>query len=662
MRRQAIVAVIGMTAALAGSALVGSSGSVTAAPTNVANATGAARRTVAIMAGSVASFARPALAIDAPPAAERLTIQLWLQPKAAAATREANAVSTPGNPLFHHYLSPNAWTARFGASAAAVSTVEAWLRAEGFTGVSVDAQRAYVRATAAISTINRAFDVQMMRYKSTSIATAGQQPVLSNDRPIMLPTSLVRIVSGVTGLDNAMPTERVSRPRFHALHASRSAASYPRCSEYYGQHVTKGLPRHFGTTSFPSSVCGYSAKQLRAAYGANLTNTGKGQTIALVVLGLGPQMLATLQHYAKVNRLPGPSHKRFHQLSLRGKKNCGALFDDGEEQLDIEASYAMAPGASQLVVGANSCKTGDEGLQGLIDADQVVVNGNGHHPLASIVSNSWEGRFPQPAATTKIEHAYLLKAAAEGVGMYFASGDDPGISIPQADPYATSVGGTTLGIGKHRNRLFETGWASGSLELRNGKWRNAGELGGAGGGSIALWKQPAYQRGIVPAALARYPGKGAGPYRTEPDISADADPATGMSVVMLNPAKGASPKFVTAPGSGTSQATPTIAGIVAAAQQGQSEPFGFINPLIYQLAGTDAFHDILPFTSSTPTLFRAALCNPDTCQATGLETFDLQDHSAPYSGQVTLKGYDNITGLGTPAGQHFITALRALGR
>jgi hypothetical protein len=31
-----------------------------------------------------------------------------------------------------------------------------------------------------------------------------------------------------------------------------------------------------------------------------------------------------------------------------------------------------------------------------------------------------------------------------------------------------------------------------------------------------------------------------------------------------------------------------------------------------------------------------------------------------YTGQVTLKGYDNMTGVGTPAGQQFITALRHL--
>jgi hypothetical protein len=30
-----------------------------------------------------------------------------------------------------------------------------------------------------------------------------------------------------------------------------------------------------------------------------------------------------------------------------------------------------------------------------------------------------------------------------------------------------------------------------------------------------------------------------------------------------------------------------------------------------------------------------------------------------YTGQVTLSGYDTMTGLGTPNGQDFITALRA---
>jgi hypothetical protein len=40
-------------------------------------------------------------------------------------------------------------------------------------------------------------------------------------------------------------------------------------------------------------------------------------------------------------------------------------------------------------------------------------------------------------------------------------------------------------------------------------------------------------------------------------------------------------------------------------------------------------------------------------------------HSTPISGYVkrhTLKGYDNMTGLGTPNGQYFIKALRTPGK
>jgi hypothetical protein len=45
-----------------------------------------------------------------------------------------------------------------------------------------------------------------------------------------------------------------------------------------------------------------------------------------------------------------------------------------------------------------------------------------------------------------------------------------------------------------------------------------------------------------------------------------------------------------------------------------------------------------------------------------LTTFDDQSPSMKgYTGQVTLPGYDNMTGLGVPNGQVFIQALRELG-
>ncbi len=226
------------------------------------------------------------------------------------------------------------------------------------------------------------------------------------------------------------------------------------CSVYYGQHLQGGLPKYFGRTSFPTQVCGYTAGQLRPVYGANNVNTGKGQTIALVELGpADPDDLLTLQDYAKVSGLPAPSKKRFAEVSV-GKKSCGASGSgasavqqrsatgaalDIEEQMDVEVAYAMAPGANELVVTGVSCGGSDPETQALIDADQGVVDGSGHHPLASIASNSWEsGDEGQPASETSLEHAVLLQAAAEGVGMYFASG----VEAPASDPYAIAVGGT----------------------------------------------------------------------------------------------------------------------------------------------------------------------------------------------------------------------------
>src|SRR5215469_10785462 len=112
------------------------------------------------------------------------------------------------------------------------------------------------------------------------------------------------------------------------------------------------------------------------------------------------------------------------------------------------------------------------------------------------------------------------------------------------------------------------------------------------------------------------------------DISADADPYTGT---------------------------------VAAAQQGQAKPFGFLNPALYQLAGTSAFFDTLPLSAKSPALWRGTACPAHVCGLPALTTFDDQSNNMfGYTGQVTLKGYDNMSGIGTPNGPKFIAALRAL--
>jgi subtilase family serine protease len=609
----------------------------------------------------VASFTARTPAIGEVPAAQKLTIQLWMQTNTAAATSFANAVSTPGSSLYHHYLSPAGYTAKFGATGAQVRSTESWLRSEGFTDVSADSQRAYVRATASVRTVDSAFKIQMKLYRSSKAVNAGPYALRSNDRAISLPTWLAPSVLGVTGLENAAPISTLDRLGSSTVNNAAIAGPTNACSTYYGQHEKSGLPRHFGTTKFPTEICGYSAKQIRAAYGANTVNTGKGQTIALVELGLAPDMFQTLQDYAAVMHMPAPSPKRYAELSLGEGTTCGDDFFL-EEQLDVEASYDMAPGANQLVVGGDSCAA-DFGLQGLFDADEVILDGASNHPLASAASNSWEsGGETQEPSWTHVENAILVRAAAEGVGMYFSAGDGSGVEMPSSDPFAIAVGGTTLGIGKIGNRLFETGWSTGESFEAAHKWFFAGEQGASGGGPSLLWKEPAYQQGVVPTAFTKVPGNRGGRVRSVPDISADADPFTGFAVGLFEPNPNGQNVFVLTDVGGTSESSPLVAGMVTAAQQGQATPFGFLDPVFYTLVNTSAVNSPLPLTSSSPTLYRGMTCDARVCLERILTTFDDQSFAMQgYTGQVTVAGYNNMTGVGTPNGQLFIDALRSAG-
>jgi hypothetical protein len=199
-RARMLTAALGATVVIAGTT-AGASGLAEASP----------RPAETILAGSAVPFTSHARPTGNVPGSLRLTIQLWLKPDQAAAQRFAAAVSTPGSALFRHYLSPAAYTARFGASLAATRQAESWLRAEGFTGITADSGRAYVRATAPVSKINAAFRVRLQTYPSAASAHAASVRLHANNRAVSLPASLAGHVLAVTGLDNAAPIFPVER-------------------------------------------------------------------------------------------------------------------------------------------------------------------------------------------------------------------------------------------------------------------------------------------------------------------------------------------------------------------------------------------------------------------------------------------------------------------
>ncbi len=272
-------------------------------------------------------------------------------------------------------------------------------RSAGFSGVSADSGRDYVRPPRRCPRSTRRCGPGSGTTGPPPGVNAGRYRLRANDRPVSLPPSVAaqRPRGHRPGERRAGHDLRhARRPRSRPAASAAKPISFP-CSSWYAQHYAHRLPRQYGTTSFPTIVCGYSADQLRAAYGYNRHNIGKGVTIALVEIGLTPDMFQTLRDYAGSTGIESPSASRYAELSLGRGSACGDEFNV-EEQLDVESSYDMAPLANQLVIGGDSCNDGFYGLQALFDADTAILNGAGGHPLARIASNSWEGNDEsQPA-------------------------------------------------------------------------------------------------------------------------------------------------------------------------------------------------------------------------------------------------------------------------
>lgn len=588
---------------------------------------------------------------------QQVTVEVWLTPNLAGAEKFAMAASTPGTQSFHHFLSPDAYTARFGATEAEASAVAQWLTTSGLHQVRASG-RNYVSASGSALAVGSVLSAELV--PDSVAATTASLPVSGNDRGIVLPAEIADDVLGVTGLG----TKPVARTPGAPQPAATVQDVTPTCSDYWAQHVHSVRPafREFTTASLP--ICGYSATQLRAAYGVTWANTGRGQTVALTESDAPPAMALTLKDYAKVNDLPVPAAGQFRQINAGGGGQCATAaapshrasvssYDD-EVEMDSEAVYAMAPHANQLMVVGSGCDEDQADLNSIL----AVLTGNGRHPSASIVSNSWHSST-YPAEAQAID----VRAAAEGVGLYFASGDGPGASGTEEDPFAVVVGGTTLGVGAKTQRVVETGWSDDAAYLYHGEWDDLGIATAGGGGTSLKFRQPAYQTGVVPSSMSHVRiGKNVVADRTVPDISADADPDTAMLVGHLTTTSSGKPgSYLTQATGGTSLSTPLIAGLVADAQQGQTSSFGFTNPLFYRLVGTSALRDVLPVQASMTQPNRAVYTPPaSSADSARIDLLDAQQH--PDTRQVTAKGYDTMTGVGTPNGVAFIAGLRRLAR
>jgi subtilase family serine protease len=577
----------------------------------------------------------------------------------------ASAVSTPGDALYGHYLTAAQVQAKYGPTTAQVSAVSSWLTGAGLTVTGVnDKIGGYVAVQGSVRAAAKAFGVTFGMFMGPD-RKADRAP----DQTATAPAGVAGDVLSVAGLDtathNMKPADTLPPPGPNYWVA-------PPCSNYYGQEIASNQPSAYGHKQ-PWTNCGYTQRQIRGAYHVSQSGmTGSGQTVAIVDAYASPTMPADANQFAAVTGdrpfRPG-QYKQYLApvFTQTGPNQCDAQGWYGEETLDIESVHGQAPDANVVFVGAASCDDSD-----LLAAEALIVDNH----LASIVSNSWGEPF-DTATLVGVYNEVFLAGAAEGIGFFFSSGDsgyespaeDPGsnqiqVDWPTSSPYVTSVGGTSLAIGQFNNYEFETSWGTLLDPLAaNGKsWKYPPPGlypdyydGSSGGGVSTVFNQPFYQKGVVPYRLATSLPNGTTspvPMRVVPDVSALADPSTGMLVgqTTLQP-NGTTYAFSLSRIGGTSVACPTFAGIEADAQQAAGHPLGFANPAIYQRYGTSAFHDVTnhPLGPGYLAEVRNNYTNPYTKTGpliTYLRTLGIDGEGA--AALPAVKGYDDSTGVGSP--------------
>jgi subtilase family serine protease len=599
----------------------------------------------AAVAGAVPSWATPARVAGTPAASDRVAIRVALALRnPSAAEQLARQVSDPASSKYGKFLTPTTFNAAFAPTDAAVQRVRGFLDAAGVTVTGVAAGNRWVSASGTVAQLDKAFGTTLKTF------TVQGRTLRAPANAVSVPSALAADVSAVTGLSQPLqlrqplnrkvPAERAGL----APTATRPPAS--QCSDYWGQY-TQVLPKAYGRTRFNTYICGYSPAQLRKTYGTSSLvrggTNGQGVDVAIIDAYASPTMQADADAYAKAFGEPAFKNGQYTETVFRPfdlVDECGGEEGwNGEETLDVEALHGMAPGADIHYIGARDCDTGiDEAL------NYVVQN-----HVADIVSNSYGSLGEDvPADEVALEHSIFVQAAAEGIGMYFSSGDSgdevvnglrPQPDYPASDPMVTAVGGTSLLLNSQDKRTAEVGWET-TLDFVDYSGTKAvysdplpGEYQfGAGGGTSTLFGQPYYQKGTVPNALAK--ANGSTPMRVVPDIAAVGDPYTGFYIGQTIDGT-----FELSSIGGTSLSCPLIAGIQAVASQHRRFPIGFANPLLYSMH-SNAFADVKP---RAPIHFASV--------AGGyLGTFETGDT------QYTRYGYDNITGRGTPNGVTFVRA------
>jgi len=297
---------------------------------------------------------------------------------------------------------------------------------------------------------------------------------------------------------------------------------------------------HLAHPNASTSPTGLSPATIKSAYSFPTSLTaGAGKTIAIVDAYNDPTAESDLAVFSSQYGLPActTANGCFSQVNQTGGSNLPRTNSGWalEISLDIQWAHAIAPGAHILLVEATT-----NSFANLLTAEDYAKT------HAQYVSNSWGG---SESSGESSNDSHFVQS---GVSFFVSSGDaGTPAEYPSSSPNVISVGGTTLHF-TGGNFSSETGWS-----------------GSGGGCSLYENANPAQNTGSVNCA-----GK-----RGTPDVSLDADPASGVSVYDTTRYQGQSGWFQVG---GTSASSPMWAARSAVAGVTVNAAYVYGNSITYR--------------------------------------------------------------------------------
>jgi Pro-kumamolisin, activation domain len=531
----------------------------------------------------------------------------------AGLAAELAAVSTPGSPVYRHYLTSAEYAAAYGPSAAEVQQVSTTLRAEGLqVGVPTPGST-LLPVSGSAGTVSAAF-----RTPLESVLLPGNVASMVNTAGPQIPAVLAKDITGIVGLSGLAQEHSMLRRATTTPAVTTPAVTTPAVNGPVGQVVPalNGAPQACSGAASAAGTTDYTSTQLADDYGLSTLlaqgRTGIGETIGVVEFEqFSPADIAAFEACYGLN-VP------VRTVVVDGTP-AGPVSGSGEAALDIELTAVTAPSASIVVYEAPN-ETDDStalDLYNRIATDDV----------AQVVTTSWGfcEQENQPGAAVE-ESEIFQRMAVQGQTMVAAAGDsgsedcfdgDLGTQLavddPGSQPDVLSGGGTTLTGGA---TLSQTAWNDCAGQAL-GSCQESSENGAGGGGYSAIWSRPAWQTATVAGAAAL-------DRRSVPDLSLSADPQDGVVAYF-----GGWGLF-----GGTSEVPPSLAGFLADSDQGCNSSLGLVGPSLYAAYAADVGADFDAVTAGE------------------------NDFTGTNGGDYPARSGDNLaTGLGSPQEQNLAITL-----